>query len=130
MFRKYPDIGTKIKSEAFRRYRILIKEPMIRQKQIDLEGEGDNEFEDSVSNSDNKNKKNNNGGIKADDFAQEEDGRKDNTMGNSADLHTTLKKKIDGIQDEMSKFAKNINDYVRSCDNEISSIVSGLKKDK
>lgn len=123
MFKRYPEIGAKIKSESFKRYKIMIKDPIMKQKQIDMEGE------DSVSQSDKSSSKN--GAQKSQkqpqEFPQADEPRKDQIVGNNDDLNTVLKKKIDGIQEEMGKFAKNINEYVKSCDNEISNIVHGLQ---
>jgi len=90
----------------------------MKQKLIDIEeeknksGMGDAFLDEEVEDQDKTN------------VVNEQDLRKEN----SADLHAVLKKKIDGIQDEMGKFARNINNYVKSCDSEIVTIVDCLKK--
>lgn len=118
LFKKYPEVSTKIKSESLNRYKIITKGPIIKQKLEDLEELRNQSGYEHIFESEAKENQ------PQPNVVNEQDLRKEN----SADLHAVLKKKIDGIQDEMNKFAKNINEYVKSCDNEIISIVEGLKK--
>jgi hypothetical protein len=108
---KYPEVSTKIKSEALNRYKIILKGPVMKQKETEIE-EIKNRSEDEVlldPEIENQNQ---------DNLINEQDLRKEN----SDDLYDVLKKKIDGIQDEMGKFAKNISEYIKSCDREVATI--------
>jgi hypothetical protein len=42
------------------------------------------------------------------------------------DLNSILKKRIEGIQDEMSKFNKNINDFASTCDTELNNLIGNI----
>ena len=37
-----------------------------------------------------------------------------------------LKKKIDGIQEEMNTFTKNINEFALTCDKELATLLKNL----
>jgi hypothetical protein len=118
LFKRYPEIGVAIKKDAEKRYRIILKGPVMKQKEEDIEElKQESGFEEIFDKIDKEEQP-------QASVANEQDLRKEN----SADLHAVLWKKIDGIQEEMGKFAKNISDYVTSCDNEIVAIVDGLKK--
>jgi hypothetical protein len=118
LFKKYQKVGDDIKADALTRYKIILKGPVMKQKEEDIEElKQEPGYEEIFEKIDKEEQPQAN-------VTNEQDLRKEN----SADLHAVLKKKIDGIQEEMGKFAKNINDYVRSCDNEIVAIVDGLNK--
>ena len=117
LFKRYPEVAVKIQKDAFKRYKIIIKDPISKIKNHDLE-----ELKDGSPEAPEINKMESDSMPKF-NVANEQDLR----IENSADLHVVLKNKIDSIQEEMSKFAKNFNDYVKSCDGELNSIVTGLK---
>ena len=117
LFKRYPEVAVKIQKDAFKRYKIIVKDPVSKLKAHDLEEMKEESPAEQVLN------KMDSDITPKDNVANEQDLR----IENSADLHVVLKNKIDSIQEEMSKFAKNFNDYVKSCDNELSSIVTGLK---
>ena len=42
------------------------------------------------------------------------------------DLNSILKKRIEGIQEEMSKFNRNINDFATTCDSELNNLIGNI----
>lgn len=46
---------------------------------------------------------------------------------NESDLNQILKKRIEGIQQEMSKFNMFINDFATTADNELVNLVGNIK---
>jgi len=43
-----------------------------------------------------------------------------------ADLNSILKKRIEGIQTEMSNFSHNINDFAETCDVELKNLIGNI----
>lgn len=115
IFKCYPDEARKIKSEAWKRYNKMIKEPLTQQKEAE-EGSKDVSGPEDAKEEELRQPK--------PQITSEQDLRKEN----SADLHAVLKKKIDGMQNEMGKFAINIREYIKACDDELKDIIDGLNK--
>ena len=42
------------------------------------------------------------------------------------DLNSILKKRIQGIQDEMGVFNKNISEFANACDSELSNLIGNI----
>lgn len=104
LFKKYPEVSVKIKTEALNRYKIILKGPIMKQKQEDINELKNQSGYDHIFTEEEKEQQ------PQSNITNEQDLRKEN----SADLHVVLKKKIDGIQEEMGKFAKNISEYVQA----------------
>jgi hypothetical protein len=49
-------------------------------------------------------------------------------VATSNDLNLLLKKKIEGIQEEMNKFTKNINEFALTCEDELGTLLTNLEK--
>lgn len=45
---------------------------------------------------------------------------------NTNDISTILMKRISGIQEEMGKFSKNINEFTGTCDSELNTLVGNI----
>ena len=48
--------------------------------------------------------------------------------GLSSDLSLTLRKKLDGIEDELKTFTDNMNDFAKTCDTELSQLLENMDK--
>lgn len=85
---------------------VFTKNPVMKMKAKEEEEE---QKDESISSPFGQNDASNENVFKI-NVTNENDLRKEN----SADLQTLLKSKIDGIQEEMGKFEKNIKEYVKS----------------
>ena len=48
--------------------------------------------------------------------------------GLTSDLSLTLRKKLDGIEDELKTFTTNMNDFAKTCDNELTQLLDNMDK--
>ena len=48
------------------------------------------------------------------------------SAGGETDLNSILKKRIEAIQEEMSKFNTNINDFAETCDSELNNLIGNI----
>jgi potassium voltage-gated channel Eag-related subfamily H protein 8 len=116
IFHKYPEIGQEIKEQSFYRYTKNVRQRLVKHR---------NEHIEEI------NKKNS---YKTIQLRQKDAGNEGNRSklsdikGNKDDndVGSILKKRIEGINDEMGKFNKNINEFTQTCDTELNDMVGNI----
>lgn len=152
IFEKYPEIANEIKANCHMNYQKYIKKPIKEQFKQDIIMKNKKSsyklvtFEEKATNNSRveftfatklrpkaellanalKSKLGDKVAKKAGENLIEQNKRE--AKKNDLEMNTQLKKKMDGIRDEVSNFNKNIDQFSNICDNELSKLYDNVEK--
>ncbi|CDW72458.1 cation channel family protein [Stylonychia lemnae] len=133
IFEKYPDIASEIKEQSYYRYKKNVKNRLIKHRQEHLEEINKKssykyiqvrEKSDGAIIHQHGGEKPSQGNLES--RAEMQNDIKLGKEQGETDLNSILKRRIEGIQNEMSKFNQNISEFAETCDTELNNLIGNI----